>query len=307
MNKPNITINHRTAVIAIDSIDQHTYPTFLKTKEIPRYQIDRDENGKWLIEFPAEYASRFDSEYSAGVSEMPLPMPEFLFDRQMVAVRVSWFKQRYALFWDAGLGKTLVFLELARQLTKLGKKCLIVSPLNVIAQTMETAEEFYGILLANYHGNKEGFHRWRREKSSLIAITNHMAFRRPVELDGIDAVFLDESGILKNPHGTLRKNLIECCKGIPYKYAYSATQAPNERVEYAQVAMWLEVVRSDTEFRAMFFVQKDEGWVLRRHRVKGFYDFLSSWSMFMRRPEVYGLVNNLNLPPYREIQQDVAI
>jgi hypothetical protein len=170
MNKPNITINHRTAVIAIDSIDQHTYPTFLKTKEIPRYQIDRDENGKWLIEFPAEYASRFDSEYSAGVSEMPLPMPEFLFDRQMVAVRVSWFKQRYALFWDAGLGKTLVFLELARQLTKLGKKCLIVSPLNVIAQTMETAEEFYGILLANYHGNKEGFHRWRREKSSLIAM-----------------------------------------------------------------------------------------------------------------------------------------
>lgn len=307
LTTPNISVNHQTATVTIKSINQHTYPTFLKTKDIPRYRITRNDDGDWLISFPAEYVGRFDFDYEVAVPEMPLEMPEFLFDRQMVAVRVSWFKQRYALFWDAGLGKTLVFLELARQLTELGKKCLIVSPLNVIAQTMETAEEFYSIMLANFHGDRDSFHRWRQEKSSLIGITNHMAFRRPIDLTGIDAIFLDESGILRNPHGTLRKNLIKCCKGIPYKYAYSATQAPNERVEYAQVAMWLEVVRSDTEFRAMFFVQKDEGWVLRRHRVKGFYDFLSSWSMFMRRPEVYGLENNLNLPPYSEIQQDVPL
>jgi superfamily II DNA or RNA helicase len=301
-------IDNGTATLEITETDSETYPDFLKAKTIPRYQIERDDNNTWFVSFPAEYAERFGKEYKPDTPDLPLPMPDFLFDRQKVGVRISWFKQRYALFWDAGLGKTLIFLELARQLTALGKKCLIVSPLNVIAQTMETADEFYDdLFLASYHGERDAFSRWRKEKSSLVGITNHMAFRRPLDLDGIDALFLDESGILKNPHGTLRNNLVSCSKGIQYKYCYSATQAPNERIEYAQSAVFLEVVRSDTEFRAMFFVQKDEGWVLRRHRVKGFYDFLASWSMFMRRPEAYGLENNLNLPPYREIQQNVRL
>jgi hypothetical protein len=159
-----IHVNDRTATIQVTQTDHDTYQTFLKTKTVPRYQIQRDDDGPWLLSFPAEYSERFGHDYKAEVADLPLSMPDFLFDRQKAAIRVSWFKQRYALFWDAGLGKTLVFLELARQLTALGKKCLIVSPLNVIAQTIETADEFYDDLtLANYHGNKDGFKRWRQE------------------------------------------------------------------------------------------------------------------------------------------------
>jgi DNA modification methylase len=300
-------INDRTATLRINQINAESYQDFLKAKSIPRYQIRQGDNEDWLVTFPSEYVNRFGQNYTSPTVELPLDMPDFLFDRQQAAVRVSWQKQRYALFWDAGLGKTLVFLELARQLTALGKKCIIVSPLNVIAQTMETAEEFYGLLLVNYHGNRDGFHRWRKEQSSLIGIVNHATFIRPLDLDGIDAIFLDESSILKNAHGATRKNLVQCCKGVPYKYAYSATQAPNERVEYAQVAVWLEVVRSDTEFRAMFFIQKDQGWVLRRHRVRDFYNHLASWSWLMRDPAKYGLENNLDLPPYQEIQQEIPL
>lgn len=293
--------------LRIQELSSETYQDFLICKTIPRYDIQRNGRG-WLVEYPAEYADRFGQEPQTETPEMPLEVSEFLFDRQRVAVHVCWHKKRYALFWDAGLGKTLVFLELARQLTAIGKKCLIVSPLNVIPQTMEAADEFYSdIMIANYHGDHQAMRRWRESPSSIVGIVNHAAFRRLIDLSGIDAVLLDESSILKNPHGSTRNNLIDACKGIEYKFAFSATQAPNDRVEYAQSAVWLEMVRTDTEFQGMYFVHKGHGYELRRHRVEGFYRDLASWSMFMRDPAVYGLENNLSLEPYEEIREPVPM
>jgi len=307
----NLSIIDHVAQLTIgpDEINAETYQSFLATKELPRQDIGRDiDSGEWRIEFPAEYASRLGQEYTPEKREMPLPLPDFLFDRQRVAIQASWHKKRYALFWDAGLGKTLVFLELARQLTSIGKKALIISPLNIIHQTAQVADEFYGdLMIQNFHGDRDALRKWQQSPGSqVVGIVNHMAFRRPLNLDGIDAVFVDESSILKTPHGRIRTNLINACLGMEYKYLYSATQAPNERIEYAQSAVFLEIVRSDTAFRAMFFVQKDQGWVLRHHGVEKFYENLASWSMFMRSPETYGL-EPCPLPLYKEIQIEVGL
>lgn len=309
-----IQISDNTATIHIGEYTPELYAQFLKVKTLPRYTVSENSAG-YIAEFPAEYAQRFGVDVETIEQPLPLPLPDFLFDRQAVAVRVAWKKRRYALFWDAGLGKTLVFLELARQAAALGKKSLIISPLNIIPQTIETAMEFYGTEyphIVNLHSRKyykgDGPNNVQSFASCddfQIAIVNHATFRKPVDLTGIDVVILDESAILKNAHGTQRTNIINACKGIERKYAFSATQAPNARVEYAQIAVWLEVVRSDTEFQAMFFVAKDQGYVLRRHRVKGFYDFLASFSMFMRQPAVYGFIDNLGLEPCEEIQEEI--
>ena len=309
-----IQIVENKAWLHIDEFTPEMYQQFLAVKSLPRYTFSQNGTG-YLAEFPAEYSDRFGVDYSTIEEKMPLPLPGFLFDRQEVAVKVAWKKKRYALFWDAGLGKTVVFLEIARQLAALDKKSLIISPLNVIPQTIEAAIGFYGSEyphIINLHTRKDYIGEGPNDIPSFvadpnfnIAIINHHAFRKERDLSGIYNVALDESAILKSPHGTLRTNLINCCKGIPYKTAYSATQAPNARVEYAQIAVWLEVVRSDTEFQAMFFIAKDQGYVLRRHRVRGFYDFLASFSMFMRDPAVYSFENNLNLKPATEIKEEI--
>jgi DNA modification methylase len=304
-----IQLNGNIASLQIDEFTPEMYQQFLNVKTLPRYTFRQNGRG-YIAEFPAEYSERFGVDYAAIEQTLPLPLPDFLFDRQVVAIKVAWKKRRYALFWDAGLGKTLVFLELARQAAALGQKSIIISPLNIISQTVETAMEFYGAEyphIVNLHSRKHykgdgpnNVRAFAECDDFQIAIINHATFRKPIDLSSINNVFLDESAILKNPHGTLRTNMIDACKGILRKYAFSATQAPNARIEYAQIAVWLEVVRSDTEFQAMFFVQKDKGWVLRHHRKRGFYDFLASFSMFMRDPAVYGFEDNLNLVPYVE-------
>lgn len=304
-----IKIDGDVASLAIsqDQIDLATYPLFLKVKSLPRYQIERDKDTlDWSLTFPAEYAERFDASYKIESEPLPLPVSDFLFDRQKLAVRVMWHKKRYGLFWDAGLGKTLVFLELCRQLTTVGKKCLIISPLNPIGQTMGEADKHYGMMLANYHDNRKGFHTWRKSTSQTVAIINHAAFRRPLDLDGIDAVFVDESDILKSGHGAIRTNLVNGCKGKERKALFSATQAPNEHLEFAQAAVFLEVVRSDTEFRAKYFVQKGEGWVLRKWSGEKFYADIASWSWSMRHPERFGL-EPVTLPPIKEIRKRIEV
>ena len=309
-----IQIRDAIASIHIGEYTPEAYAQFLKVKTLPRYTVSENSAG-YVARFPAEYAKRFGVEVSTIEQPLPLPLPDFLFDRQEVAVRVAWKKKRYALFWDAGLGKTLVFLELVRQAAALGKKAIIISPLNIIPQTIETAMDFYGAEyphIVNLHSRKyykgdgpNNIRAFAECDDFQIAIVNHATFRKEVDLTGIDVVIVDESAILKNAHGTQRTNIINACKGVERKYAFSATQAPNARVEYAQVAVFLETVRTDTEFQAMFFVAKDKGYVLRRHRVKGFYDFLASFSMFMRQPSVYGFVDNLGLQPCQEIQEEI--
>ena len=53
-------------------------------------------------------------------------------------------KKCFSAFADCGLGKTLILLEFARHAhEERGGRVLIVSPLMVVQQTMDQAEEFY--------------------------------------------------------------------------------------------------------------------------------------------------------------------
>ena len=56
---------------------------------------------------------------------------------------------------------------------------------------------------------------------------------------------LDESSILKSGGGTIKWNLIHSAKGIEYKLSCTATPAPNDVMEYASQAGFLEKIRSE--------------------------------------------------------------
>jgi len=312
-----IAIHDSEARLTIETLDNETYRQFLNVKRLPRYDVTPGTNGDWCITFPAIYADRFGIDYSAQELDLPLPLPDVMFDYQKVITRVSWRKKRYACFADAGLGKTLIFLELARQLAHLGKKTLIISPLMIINQTIEESMKFYGdgfhivnLYTRQHYGGigPNNIRAFAKDSKFKVGIINYDKFRQPIDLSGIDCVVLDESGILKSGTGIIRTNLIECTSGVEYKYCYSATPAPNSRIEYAQHAVFLEQIRAANEMYAMFFVNKENKWVLRRHGSDAFYRFLSGWSIFIRHPSAYGFNDNLkDLPPWKEIKIPVEM
>lgn len=218
-----------------------------------------------------------------------------LFDYQKFILNEAIKRQRYAIFADCGLGKTAMFLAWIRRIKPAlnGKKVLIISPLMVLAQTLEEEFKFYHERTIEDIHDKD-IEEWAKNGKSQIAITNFEKFYERKEFYGnVAAVVLDESSILKNGDGKTRTGIIETTRGLPWKLACSATPAPNDREEYASHATFLEYTRSNNEFYSMFFINRDEGWVIKPHGLESFYQYLSSWSVFLRYPEHYGFSDNL--------------
>jgi len=212
-----------------------------------------------------------------------------LFDFQKFVVKRALKAGKYAIFEDCGLGKTLqqlVFAECAARKTK--KPALILAPLAVTGQTKQEGEKF-GINLTNIH------------------INNYE------QIDNIDCniygcIVLDESSILKNFEGEIKKKLLEKFKHTPYKLACTATPSPNDPMELGNHSEFLDVM-SRNEMLAMYFVH-DGGetakWRLKGHATKLFYQFVGTWSIMLNNPSDIGFaMDGYNLPKLNIIEKQI--
>ena len=194
-----------------------------------------------------------------------------LFGFQRFIVKRSLKAGKYAIFADCGLGKTLMQLEWANQVSNYtNKPVLILAPLAVVGQTMQEGVKF-GIDMSN------------------ISVQNYE------QLDNIDTsiysgIVLDESSILKNFEGETKKTIIDCFKKTPYKLACTATPSPNDPMELGNHSEFLDVM-SRNEMLAMYFVH-DGGetakWRLKGHATKMFYQFVGSWAIMLNKPQDIG-------------------
>lgn len=203
-----------------------------------------------------------------------------LFPFQKFIVSISLKAGKYAIFADCGLGKTLMQLEWAFQVSNYTKKhVLILMPLAVKGQTIKEAEKF-------------------NIDTSLIHFSNYE------QLDNIDCslysgIVLDESSILKNYEGSIKKQIIDNFKNTPYKLACTATPSPNDPMELGNHSEFLDVM-SRNEMLAMYFVH-DGGetakWRLKGHAVKLFYQFIGSWAIMLNKPNDIGFhMDGYDLP-----------
>ena len=169
-----------------------------------------------------------------------------LFDFQRYIVCKALGMGRYAIFADCGLGKTLMQLEWAHQVSKYtDKPVLILCPLAVSKQTIQEGEKF-DIKVEKYHNNKP---------LQGIYISNYE------QLDNIDTtqfvgVVLDESSILKNFTGKYKNALIEKFKNTPYKLCCTATPSPNDLNEIGNHSEFLNVLDAQ-DMRAKWFVREE--------------------------------------------------
>lgn len=259
-------------------------------------------------------------DFAGNDTSQSIEISPYLFDYQQFIVRLCLAKQRFAIFADIGLGKTAMFLEWVRHVSKAiyPKKTLIITQLHLINQTLEEQMKFYGYNnITNING------AWSGDISRFLAIKNTQWEGCPVAIVNIDkfrenfrlqeevgAVVLDESSCLKNDTGKIRTNIINACKGIKFKLACTATPAPNDRQEYANHALFLDYIDNFKQFFTKFFFNTGSGndFELKPHSRRAFYEFLASWSISLKHPAHYGFEDNLiGLMPPEVVWTDVGL
>lgn len=206
-------------------------------------------------------------------------------------------KGRAAFFEGCGLGKTVQQLEWAHQVHRFtNRPLLLLAPLAVAEQTHHEESPKFGIHTT--------ICRTQSDVRAGINITNYemMEHFDPSEFCG---VVLDESSILKSMDGSTKTALIESFRDTPYKLCCTATPAPNDYMELGNHAEFLGVM-TRVEMLSMFFVHDggDTGqWRLKGHAETGFWKWVCSWAVVIRKPSDIGYSDEgYDIPPLKRIQ-----
>lgn len=244
--------------------------------------------------YTAFLASKQYTAPAAGFEVAIEALNPALFPFQSRIVRWALRKGRAAIFATTGMGKTAMQLEWAHQMhRRTGRSVLIAAPLAVTAQTVAEGAKF-GIAVV--------YARSQAEAADGITITNYEMLHH-FDPSRFGAVVLDESGILKNFSGTIKKRLIQMFRVTPYRLACTATPAPNDVVELCNHADFLEVMKAN-EIVSTFFTPRGLGgkasgeYRLKRHARAAFFRWLASWSVSLTRPSDLGFSDDgFILPP----------
>lgn len=208
-----------------------------------------------------------------------------MFDFEKDIVRWALKKGRACIFAGCGLGKTLCQLEWAYRIhLHTGGNVLIVAPLTVADQTRREAEKF---------GYTAKVCESQKDCIDGINITNYEKLEKFVANKFI-AVVLDESSILKSYTGKVRNQIIDMFSQTPYKLACTATPAPNDYMELGNHSEFCGVM-TRAEMLSMFFVHdggQTSKWRLKGHAKNVFWQWMSTWAVFLENPKDLGYVES---------------
>jgi DNA modification methylase len=233
--------------------------------------------------------SKTKSHVLSGFEIQESEINKKLFPFQKFIVRRALKAGKYAIFADCGLGKTLMQLEWANQVQKhTNKPVLVLAPLAVVGQTIQEGGKF-GIDMTNIH------------------VTNYEQLEN-IDCSIYSGVVLDESSILKNFEGAIKKQIIDYFSKTPYKLACTATPSPNDPMELGNHSEFLDVM-SRNEMLAMFFVH-DGGetakWRLKGHAIKTFYQFVGTWAIMLNKPSDIGFkMDGYELPALNILENQI--
>ncbi len=272
----------------LDSIED--YRMFLKIKSLPVFRFTGRE--AW---FPDEYCSLIGCVPEPTKRTVYKSHPK-AFDYQRDIAKTAINKRKYAVFMEPGRGKTLIDFEFTHAaLNATGKRVLLVAPPMVVRQMITEHERFYPSMEAPTQLRANNLAQWITQRGPAFGITNFEAIREGLPQGNLGALIISESSMLKSQYGEWGQRLIELGKGLEWKLCETGTPAPNDRIEYANHAVFLDQFPTVNSFLAKFFVntgETGERWELKQHAMKSFYRTLSHWCIFLSDPSVYGWKDN---------------
>ena len=217
----------------------------------------------------------------------PIELPCYLFDFQSHIVDWALRKGRGAIFVDTGLGKTIMQLVIADNIVKkTNGKVLILTPLAVAFQFVKEAENM-GINGVEY--SKDG------STNSDIVVTNYERLQK-FNSEDFQGVLLDESSILKNFDGAIKGQINAFMRKVKYRFLSTATPSPNDFIELGTSSEALGYM-GYMDMLSKFFTNNEDTikpqnigtkWILKGHAKEAFFNWVSSWSISMRKPSDLG-------------------
>lgn len=315
---PPIVVEGDSLRVRFERFGPAAYEVFLKVKRLPEYRLQfHEEDDSYTVTAPARFAPMLGVDLP-GTLATGLPISDFLFDDQRAIVQMALDAKRFACWSDCGLGKTNIGLEVGRQVNhRTGQRVLIVTLNEIVPQWLDECRKFYGDELpltrleSRMHmkewcatGGVEG-----QKTAASIAVTNYEKFNHRTEseqvvneLRHLGGIILDESSRLKTGGGKQKWAVIKSAKGIENKLSLTATPAPNEIMEFASQASFLEKMRSDSEIIWTYFRrdEKTHRWTVKQHARAAFFEFMAGWSIYVRDPRRYGWRLGIEPPPEPE-------
>lgn len=287
----------------INTRSLESYRQFLRIKSLPVYSFCGHE-----ATFPDEYAEIVGIKVKKR-RKVKVDLANHLFDYQRDITRLAIEKQKFAIFADCGLGKTHIYFEFAKHvLANENGGVLIVAPLMVCRQIVDECHKFYPHLAIELVASADAA-TWTENCKGKLGVTNFEAMKENVGVGQLSALIIDEASIFKSHYGKFGNSAIRIGKGLKWKLAGTGTPAPNDRIEYANQAVFLDQFPTVNSFLAKYFInrgQTSERWELRPHALAPFYRSLSHWSMFLTNPATYGWKDNCeSLPPIHVHIHDV--
>ena len=257
------------------------------------------------IEYRVFLERKTHLENQSGFS--PLFMPDFLFPFQRELTTWAIKKGRAAIFADCGLGKTPMQLVWAQNVVeKTCKPVLILTPLSVGAQTVREAEKF-GIEAKQ---SRDG------AIAAPITVTNYQQLHK-FDWQQFGGVVCDESSILKNFDGSIKGQVTDFMRKLPYRLLCTATAAPNDYIELGTSSEAL----GDLGFMDMLnrFFKKAEQTMsrsdefrsgvyrFRGHAQHDFWRWVCSWARAVRKPSDIGFPDDsYRLPELQAVEHIIT-
>ncbi len=228
-----------------------------------------------------------------------------LFDYQNHVAEIAIRRGRCAVFLDTGLGKTLIQLFVAQNyIKKFNKPVLIITPLAVAFQFIKEAEKF-GIDDISY--SKDG------KYNTKIVVCNYERLDK-FDANDFKCVLLDESSILKNFDGAIKAQVTTFLKSVDYRYLFTATPSPNDFIELGTSSEALGYM-GYMDMLKKFFANNENNirpqeignkWYLKPHAETAFFEWVSSWSISMRKPSDLGFDDSRHILPELIVQNNIV-
>lgn len=248
--------------------------------------------------------TKFVAHVPSGFNVSLDALSPHLFRWQKIVTQWALMTGQVALFEECGLGKTTQGLEIATHVANHTNLPVIwLSPLSVAFQTQAEANKF-GYVARYVRSEEEA-----RRVDSPIIIANYEMLKH-FNTSHFGGVILDESSILKNYVGMMKRQIMARFHGTAFKYAMSATPSPNDHLELGNHSAFLDVMPSD-EMIARFFINDSMnagGYRLRHHGRSAFWEWVATWAVCLSKPSDIGYDDDgYILPPPELIEVPVNV
>jgi hypothetical protein len=265
-----------------------------------------ERGGEGEMKYEEFIANKKHSSINYGID--PVFYPDGLFDFQHHVTEYAIKKGRCAVFLDTGLGKTIIELTTAYNYARhTNKPVLIITPLAVAFQFIKEAEKFG---LDDIEYSKDGKYK------SKIVVCNYERLSH-FNCNDFDCVILDESSILKNFDGAIKQQITSFLRKVKYRFLFTATPSPNDFVELGTSSEALGYM-GYADMLTKFFKNNEDTispqnigaeWILKGHAKDAFFQWVSGWSISMRRPSDLGFDDSRHILPelvidYHEVKNE---